>query len=206
MKEKFLLHNAPRTGIFKYWVGRIFLTLCGWTVSGALPPDKKFVLIGAPHASNWDFPFGLAATFVFRLKTCWLGKHTLFKGPSAIIMRALGGIAIDREQAHGVVDQIVDTINSANRIVIMIAPSGTRKQTSHWRSGFYHIAHQANIPIVCGSINYKKKEINFGDSIITTGNIRQDMNTIRNYYRKMQIDDSGFTDSIYLREEQEVDE
>ena len=123
-----LTHNASVSGLIKYWLARIFMTLSGWKVTGELPADKKFVLIGGPHTSNWDFVFGLSTTFIFRLKPRWLGKDVLFNGPAGILMRALGGIAIDRSNAHGVVGQMVTQLKQADQLVIMLAPSGTRKK------------------------------------------------------------------------------
>lgn len=176
-------HNAASTGLIKYWFGRAFMTVSGWTVTGELPPDKKFVLIGAPHTSNWDFPFSLVTMFIFRLKVCWLGKDTLFRWPSGFFMRALGGIAIDRSNPHGVVGQMADALKQADQLVIMLAPSGTRKKMPHWRSGFYHIAHQANVPIVCSSLDYKRKQAHLGYSFNPTGDIKSDMNKVREYYK-----------------------
>lgn len=196
-----LLHNGPSSGLIKYWFGRIFMALSGWTISGNFPPDKKFVLIGAPHTSNWDFPFGLATTFVFRLKVQWLGKDALFRGPIGILMRALGGIAIDREHPHGVVGQMAHALQQADSLIIMLAPSGTRKKTSHWRSGFYHIAHQANVPIVCGYLDYRKKEANIGLFLTPTGNIKQDMDRIRAYYKNVQAKKPAMTTPVKLKEE-----
>jgi 1-acyl-sn-glycerol-3-phosphate acyltransferase len=196
-----LSHNGPSTGLIKYWLGRVFMTLSGWTVTGGLPPDKKFVLIGAPHTSNWDFPFGLIATYIFRLKVRWLGKDALFSGPMGAIMRALGGIAIDREHPHGIVGQMVNALEQADQLVIMIAPSGTRKKISHWRSGFYHIALQANVPIVCGSLNYKRKEANIGLFFVPTGNVRQDMDRIRDYYKDLHANKSETITPVYLADE-----
>ncbi len=159
------------------------MAILGWKVTGQLPPDKKFVFIGAPHTSNWDFPIGLALTFIFRLKTRWMGKDTLFKGVKGIFMRSLGGIAVDRSNPHGVVGQMANELKQADRLAIMLAPSGTRKKMPNWRSGFYRIAQQANVPIVCGYLDFQRKEANVGLSFMPTGNIKQDMDKVREYYK-----------------------
>lgn len=201
MKGTQLSHNGPASGLMKYWLARIFMTIAGWTVTGELPPNKKFVLIGAPHTSNWDFPFGLLTTFIFRLRVRWLGKNALFRWPLGILMRRLGGIAIDRAHQNGVVGQMVHALEQADQLVIMLAPSGTRRKTSHWRSGFYHIAHQAKVPVVCGSLDYKKKEANLGLSFIPTGNITHDMDRIRDYYNGIQGKHTTMETTIRLMEE-----
>ena len=101
-----LTHQAPASGLLKYWFARIWFWLSGWSLVGEIPDAKKFVLVGAHHTSNWDFPFGLCAIFIFRLKASWMGKDALFKWPLGTIMHFLGGMAIDRSSSHGVVDQI----------------------------------------------------------------------------------------------------
>ena len=178
-----LTHNGPTSGLIGYWLARAFMSLIGWDVTGEIPPDKKFVLIGAPHTSNWDFVLGLSTTFIFRVKPCWLGKDALFRGPLGFLMRALGGIAIDRFNPHGVVGQMSGALKQADQLVIMLAPSGTRKKMPHWRSGFYHIAQQANVPIVCSSLNYKSKQAHLGYSFNPTGDIKSDMDKVREYYK-----------------------
>ena len=91
-------HSSPASGILQYWLGRTWMALFGWEVVGEVPPGGKFVLVGAPHTSNWDFPFTLAAVYSLRLRISWMGKDSIFKGPLGAIMRRLGGIAINREQ------------------------------------------------------------------------------------------------------------
>lgn len=196
-----LTHNAPPSGLVKYWLARAFMAIFGWTVTGELPQDKKFILIGAPHTTNWDLPIGLALTYIFRLKVRWMGKHTLFQGITGIFMRALGGIAVDRTQPHGVVEQMVDAFKQADQLVIMIAPSGTRKKMPHWKSGFYRIAHQANIPVVCGYLDFQKKEAHLGFSFVPTGNTKQDMDKVREYYKNVQAKYPEKTTPVKLAEE-----
>lgn len=194
-------HNAPETGLLKYWLSRLLMTLMGWKVTGEFPVDRKFVLIGAPHTSNWDFVLGLSLTFIFRVKPQWLGKDALFNGVLGVLMRALGGIAIDRSNANGVVGQMVEQLKQADQLVIMLAPSGTRKKMQHWKSGFYHIAHQANVPIVCGYLDFKTKEANIGLAFVPTGNVEQDMNRIREYYKNVSAKYPEQTTPVKLAEE-----
>jgi len=194
-------HNAPASGLIKYWLARCFMSLIGWNVTGQLPADKKFVLIGAPHTSNWDFVLGLSTTYIFRLKPRWLGKDSLFRGIAGIFMRALGGIAIDRFHPSGVVGQMAESLIKAEQLVIMLAPSGTRKKMPNWRSGFYHMALQSNVPIVCGYLDFIKKEANFGLSFIPSGDVKKDMDRIREYYKDVHAKYPEMTTPVRLAEE-----
>ncbi|MDH5612000.1 MAG: 1-acyl-sn-glycerol-3-phosphate acyltransferase [Gammaproteobacteria bacterium] len=196
-----ITHNAPASGLFKYWIGRAFMAITGWNVTGQLPPDKKFVLIGAPHTSNWDFFLGLATIFIFRLKARWLAKDTIFIWPIGVLLRALGGIAIDRQHPHGVVGQMVNSLTQSNRQVILLAPSGTRKKMPHWRSGFYQIALQANVPIVCGYVDFKNKEVNLGLVLLPTGDVKKDMVRIREYYKDVHAKYPEMVTPVRLSEE-----
>ena len=90
-----ITHNAPASGLIKYWIARLFIAVTGWSVIGGFPTDKKFVLIGAPHTSNWDFFLGLSTIFIFRVKARWLAKDAIFLWPLSVLLRALGGIAIN---------------------------------------------------------------------------------------------------------------
>jgi len=181
-----LTHNAPASGLIKYWLGRCLFWFAGWDVIGELPKDGKFVLIGAHHTSNWDFPYGMAAIFIYRLKASWMGKDALFKWPLGIVMRSLGGVAIDRSSPHGVVEQITQQLKKSEQLVIMLAADGTRKKMEFWKSGFYWIAHKAQVPVVCGYLDYRRKEACIGLSFVPTGNVKQDMDKIRDFYRGIE--------------------
>ena len=177
-----ITHNGPICGFIPYCIGRVWMRIFGWDVTGQVPPGGKFVLVGAPHTSNWDFPFTLATLYTFRLKISWLGKHTLFKKPFGKIMRWLGGIPIDRSSEHGVVDQIVKQFNESQKFAVTIAPSGTRKKRDYWKSGFYWIAHTAQVPILCGYLDYSRKTACLGLSFVPTGDIKKDMDRIRGFF------------------------
>ncbi|MGD8463769.1 MAG: lysophospholipid acyltransferase family protein [Anaerolineae bacterium] len=169
-----------------YWLGRFWMWLFGWQVKGHVPAGGKFVLVGAPHTSNWDFPFTLAAAAVLRLRISWLGKDSAFKGPLGPIMRGLGGIPIDRSSPQGLVSQIAARFDQSDQLIIAIAPSGTRRQTQYWKSGFYWIAHAAQVPILCGYLDYRRKRAGVGLSFVPTGDIGADMDRIREFYQDFQ--------------------
>ena len=178
--------DCMKTGLIKYYLARFWMWLFGWTIAGDLPADKKFVLIAAPHTSNWDFLFGLATVYVLRLKIFWIGKHTLFKAPFGYFMKRLGGIPVRRDAAHGLVKQIISQLQNSDNFIIAVAPSGTRKKAECWKSGFYRIACKAHIPLVCGYLDYSRKQAGSGLSFLPTGNITADMDRIRQFYQGIQ--------------------
>ena len=178
-----ITHNGPISGFIPYCIGRLWMGIFGWDVIGQVPHGEQFVLVGAPHTSNWDFPFALATFYIFRLKISWMGKDTLFKKPFGKIMRWLGGMPIDRSGEHGVVDHIVKQFNESRKLVVAIAPSGTRKKREYWKSGFYWIAYTAKVPILCGYLDYSRKTACFGLSFLPTGDIRKDMDRIREFFK-----------------------
>lgn len=191
----------PQINILAHWLGRFLVWLFGWTITSAPFPGDKFVLVGAPHTSNMDFLFLLATSWVLRLKLHWIGKHTLFRPPIGWLSKRLGGIPVDRRASHGVVDQIANKIKNAEEFILVIAPSGTRKQTDHWKSGFYWIASKAEVPIVCTALDYTKKLVDVGMSIWPSGDVLADMNVIRDFYEGVQGRFPHKQTTIILREE-----
>ena len=124
-------------------MGRAYLRLGGWKLEGTFPQVSKVVTIVAPHTSNWDFPLGVALLFALELRASWLGKHTLFQGLFGRLFYGLGGIPVDRRSNHGVVEACVKAFDEAPALLLALAPEGTRKGVSQWKSGFYAIATAA---------------------------------------------------------------
>lgn len=182
MKSTGVAHQGPKTSVLTHWLARLITALLGWQISGKIPAGKKFIFLGAPHTSNWDFFFMLLTSWTFRLKVSFMGKDALFWGPLGWVMRALGGIPIDRSSRQGVVDQIVARFEQSEALVVVIAPGGTRSYSDHWKSGFYWIAYKAQIPLLCAYINYAQKKVHTGLSFTPTGNLREDMDRIRAFY------------------------
>lgn len=195
------MKKSKRSGQFKYLLGKAWMGYKGWSFNGELPPQGKFMLICAPHTSNWDLIYLLAIMFMLRIKVSWMGKHTLFKKPFGGIMRWLGGIPIDRRSPHGAVDQIVEHFARQDDLIIAIAPEGTRKKTDNWKSGFYHIAHKAQIPILLGFVDYANKKAGTGPSFIPSGDVVQDMDVIRDFYKDIRGDIPENESDIILMEE-----
>lgn len=151
----------------------------GWRVTGRIPDVPKLVIIAAPHTSNWDFVVGLAAKLALRLRVTFLGKDTLFRFPLGVLMRRWGGIPVDRSSSHDVVDAIVQEFARREQMVLAVAPEGTRKPVARWRTGFYHIAHGARVPIVPVAFNFEAQEIQILDAFETTGDVDRDIAALR---------------------------
>jgi 1-acyl-sn-glycerol-3-phosphate acyltransferase len=162
----------------------LVLRAIGWRPAGEPPELPRYVLIAAPHTTNWDLPVMLAFGLYYGLRIQWFGKHTLFAPPFGGLMRAVGGIPIDRRARHDMVKQAADALRAAPSMVLAVPPEGTRKRTEYWKSGFYWIAHEAGVPIVCGFLDYGRREGGFGPTVWTTGVPAADMATIRAFYRE----------------------
>jgi 1-acyl-sn-glycerol-3-phosphate acyltransferase len=182
--------NIARTTVFNTplitpvlrLIAALILKLIGWKPIGKELEHQRFVLIGAPHTSNWDFPIMLLVVLKLRLKLHWMGKHTLFPFPFAGLMKWLGGIPINRTATHGVVDQIVEQYQQRGDLVVLVPPEGTRSKVTQWKTGFYHIANNAQVPILMGYIDASRKEAGLADFFHPSGDLEQDMRDIRAFY------------------------
>ena len=160
----------------------LILRLIGWTSKGSKVSVPKYVLIGAPHTSNWDFPLMLLVVLELRLQLYWMGKHTLFPFPFSGLMKWLGGIPINRAKSHNVVYDIVGQFKDHDNFVVLVPPEGTRSKVSEWKTGFYHIANNAGVPILMGYVDAGNKEAGFADFFYPTGELDADMKEIRGFY------------------------
>jgi 1-acyl-sn-glycerol-3-phosphate acyltransferase len=166
----------------RHWLANKILRLFGWRAEGSLADLPKCVIIVAPHTSNWDFPVLMLVKIALRLKVAWMGKHTLFRPPFGWIMRWLGGLPIDRSVRHNMVEQAVESFRTHDRLLLAIPPEGTRKRAPYWRSGFYHIALGAQVPIVLAFADYRRKVGGIGGVIMPSGDVDADMALIRDFY------------------------
>jgi 1-acyl-sn-glycerol-3-phosphate acyltransferase len=164
------------------WLARALLSLAGWKIEGAVPNLPKFVIIGAHHTSNWDGLLMMFAAQAVRVRLHWMGKDALFRYPLGILMRALGGIPINRRTKHGVVEQMVDEFNRRERLVLVIAPEGTRQKVERWKTGFYFIAQGANVPVVLAYPDYRRKVVGIGPVVYPTGDTDKDIAAMRAFY------------------------
>jgi len=154
----------------------------GWQISGHFPDLPKFVLIGAPHTSNWDFPLTLGICFALRAKIYWMGKDSLFRGPLGPVMRWLGGIPVTRSRSTSLVQQMVEVYQRHDELVVAIAPEGTRGHVTEWKTGFYHIAYGAGVPVVLGFLDYRRKTGGIGPVFYPSGDLERDLAEIRAFY------------------------
>ncbi len=160
------------------------LKLAGWKIQGTLPPGaEKSVLIAAPHTSNWDLPYTLMVAFSLRLTVYWMGKEQIFRFPFRGLMMWLGGIPVQREKSTNLVAASVEAIKAASGpLQLVVPPEGTRSKTRYWKTGFYHIAVGAQVPIVMAYMDYEKKISGLGPVFEPTGNIEADMAQIKAFY------------------------
>jgi len=154
----------------------------GWEVVGTVPEVPRYVVIAAPHTTNWDLPYMLGCAYVLGFDPSWIGKHTLFQGLKGRFYTWLGGIPIDRSAKKDQVQQIVDHIHAVDRIALAIAPEGSRSRQRYWKSGFYYIALRAEVPIVLGFLDYKRKRGGLGPTLVPSGDLERDVAVIRDFY------------------------
>ncbi len=178
------LFNTPLVSPALRAFSLAWLKLAGWKVAGELPAaGAKCVLIAAPHTSNWDLPYTLMTGFALRLQLYWMGKSGLFAFPFGGVMRWLGGIAVNRDQRTNLVAASAEALKAASGAVqLVVPPEGTRGATRHWKTGFYYIALQANVPIVLAYMDYERRIAGLGPVFQPTGDVESDMASIKAFY------------------------
>lgn len=180
---RFSIFNTPVLKNILRGLSWILLKLSGWKKVGQLPDNDQYIIIVAPHTSNWDLFYGILLAFTFRLDPRFIAKHQLFRPPFSALMKWLGGLPVDRSSAHNVVEQMAEHFKNHKKFVLALAPEGTRHKATGWKSGFYHIALQARVPIQLAFLDYAKHSGGAGPLIYPTGNLEQDMQAIRNFYQ-----------------------
>lgn len=163
-------------------LGRLVLDAVGWQMEGNAPEARKFVLVAAPHTSNWDFLYAVACTTALGLPLRWLGKDALFHGPQRRLLTSLGGIPVDRSKRTDMVRAMVREFERSDALALLIPAEGTRKLGTYWKSGFYHIARAAGVPLVLGFLDYPRKRVGIGPTIWPSGSVRTDMAAVRSFY------------------------
>ncbi|MEP7068611.1 MAG: lysophospholipid acyltransferase family protein [Usitatibacter sp.] len=167
-------------------LGSAALRAMGWRVSGEIPDLPKFVAAVAPHTSNWDFVVGIAAMLALDLKIAFIGKHTLFRWPIAGVMRWLGGVPVDRSAPHGLVGQTVAAMDRAPASVVAIAPQGTRRRVSRFKSGFLRIARGARVPVVLVSLDYAARCVRFGPMFMPGDDVDADLRRVEAFFANVK--------------------
>ena len=176
------IFNTPFLSTIFHYLARFWMRFFSWRIDGILPDIPKYVLIGAPHTSNWDFVLFLGVMFSLRANVHFMGKAELFRSPIGWFFRYCGGIPVDRKKSTGLVEQTVNAINESKNFILTITPEGTRHQVVEWKRGFYHIAGGAGIPIVIAVVDGRYKTVHIGQVFHPTGDIETDMKTIQSYF------------------------
>lgn len=195
-----------RVGIARSIIGRAWLKVFGWELVTEQPKHKSFVVVAAPHTSGWDLPFMLATTWSMDVPLSWMGKRELFAPPFGWFMRMLGGIPIDRSRAHNRVGWAVEKLRETPDLVLAVPAKGTRARAEFWKSGFYHIAKGANVPIALAYLDYGKKRCGLGGFVMPTDDLKADMARIREFYAGVTAKFPDLEGPARLREELEPDE
>ena len=163
-------------------IAGFILKSLGWKLVDIKPELKKYVAIGAPHTSNWDFPVGLLCLSALGLRFNWAGKDALFVGPLKYIFKAIGGIPVNRKSPKTFLKDITKHFNEHENMILAIAPEGTRSKTSFWKPGFYYIAREANVPIALCFVDFATKTTGMGEILYPTGDLEKDFEVIKKFY------------------------
>ena len=163
-------------------IAHTWLRLTGWAFEGPTPASRQYVLIAAPHTSNWDFIYMMAMAWSLDVRLNWMGKASLFVFPHGPLFRALGGLPIRRDARANLVEQSAARFARNPALVLAVPAEGTRFRRTTWRSGFYHIARLAEVPIVLGYLDYARKRGGLGPEVRPSGNVRADMDLVRAFY------------------------
>ncbi len=158
------------------------MRVTGWRITGEFPNLPQFVVIVAPHTSNWDFFVGVMAMFAIGFRGTFLGKHTVFRWPAGVAMRWLGGVPVDRASSHNVVQQTIDYFRSRPQMLLALSPEGTRKKLPAWRTGFWYVAKGANVPIVPAAFDYPAKMITIFPHVVPGDDIAADIEVLRAHF------------------------
>ena len=179
--------SVPRRGNrFTVWLAQTLLRLARWRVIGVVTDAPKFIIIGAPHTSNWDFILVMLTAALCRVRVSWMGKHTLFTGPKGKLLRWLGGVAVHREVAQGIVSDTVAAFRESEQLVLCITPEGTRSGEPTWKSGFHRIAREAQIPILLAAFDYGNRVVWLGPTMQATEDYEADLAIIQANYEGIQ--------------------
>ncbi|OGO33955.1 MAG: hypothetical protein A2W35_03805 [Chloroflexi bacterium RBG_16_57_11] len=167
---------------FSQLLAQAVLKLVGWEAIGTFPDLSKFVLVGAPHTSNWDFPLTMLLMFAKGLRFNWIGKASLFRWPFGGLFHRLGGIPVKRDSSQNFVQQIVATFEHSTHMIIAIAPEGTRSLVTRWKTGFYYMAVGAKVPLVLGFVDYKRRQVGVGPVVYPSADIEETFAQLRLFY------------------------
>jgi len=171
----------------KYIAKFILFNIMGWKIVGSFPKDvKKYIIIPAPHTSNMDFPLGILARMAEHADVKYIGKHTLFKPPFGFFFRALGGTPVDRSKSKNMVQAIIEIFNEKDNFIFALSPEGTRKKMDKWKTGFYHVAIGAKVPLVLAALDYKNKIVIIDKPYYVTSDKEVDFLYFHNFFKDIR--------------------
>jgi 1-acyl-sn-glycerol-3-phosphate acyltransferase len=179
---KTTIFTTPFLSAVLRFLANLILRMTGWRVEGKLPDLPKYILIGAPHTSNWDFLLFLGIIFHLKANAKYMGKAELFRRPFGWFFYWCGGVPVDRKKSQGLVEQMVDAAERSDKFILTIAPEGTRHKVTEWKMGFYHIAKNAGLPVVMAVVDGEKKTVRVGQVFHLTENIDEDIKTIKGFF------------------------
>lgn len=182
---RYTIFNAPVIKTLVHAAASLALRVFGWKVAGTPPDAKKYVVAAEPHTTSWDFLFTMLILAKLRIDARTLAKQELFRWPMGWILPRLGLIPVDRQSSTGMVDRMVERFNARDEMVLILSPSGTRKRSRRWKTGFYYMAEGAGVPIVPGYLDYRRKVGGLGPAIYPTGDIDADMARLKRFYSKI---------------------
>ena len=187
MDTSFIGDSLPRRGNrYSQWIAQSLMALFGWRIEMNAPDLPKLLLIGAPHTSNSDFVLTLVTFFALSVRISWMAKHTFFRWPIKGVLTWLGGIPINRTIKDGVVEQTVEAFSKRDKFILAITPEGTRTKVYRWKTGFYHIAQGAGVPIVLVRFDYGRKLMGIGPTIEPSGDVAADMAQIQSIFAQIR--------------------
>ncbi len=180
------IFTKHRGGIVLREIYRFIFKLAGWRTVGSLPQYKKYIIIVAPHTSNWDFLLGLGSRAVYDFNPRYVGKKELFVWPLGGLFRKLGGYPVERKKNSNFVQSIVEIFNKEEEFILTITPEGTRSYNDNWKTGFYYIAKELDIPIIPVAFDYKNKQVIMGDVVRTTKEVEEVVSDLKVWYSQFE--------------------
>lgn len=180
-------HLPRRHSRLMKWLGARVLGAMGWTSEGEVPNVPQFVACVAPHTSNWDVVICAGYMFREQLLLSFLAKHTLFFWPLSLLMRWLGAFPVNRGMAGGIVGGVIDRFAQEKKLIVALAPEGTRKAGSSFKAGFIHMALGAKVPILLVTLDNARKVVKIGELFTPTGDVEADLDRIAKYYQPHQL-------------------
>lgn len=176
------------------------LRLCGWKTSLVWPPEPHGLIVVYPHTSNWDFIVGVLFRIGHGLPAHWMGKDTMFRWPFGRLLRRIGGVPINRRERSGLIAALIEEFRSRDWMWLAVAPEGTRSYTDHLKSGFYHLALAADLPIGLGYIDYGRRQVGIDTYVRMTGDVDRDLATLRAFYADKRARVPGLAGELRFRE------